>query len=106
MGNAALANDVNIFDAVIIIDWSDNNHLDESGNVKPGIYRGMPDHVYHSTGGYSSSLFKEMATKSAFHVKRKYFDKKAKPITTATHFNLLHGLCAKNSAYNEIAFSD
>ena len=84
MGNAALANDVNIFDAVIIIDWSDNNHLDESGNVKPGIYRGMPDHVYHSTGGYSSSLFKEMATKSAFHVKRKYFDKKAKPITTAT----------------------
>ena len=78
------ATETNIFNAVNIIDWTKGCHLDDDGNVIPGIYRGMPDYVYHSTGGYSSSLFKEMATKSAFHVKRKYIDKKMKPITTAT----------------------
>ena len=70
------ATETNIFNAVNIIDWTKGCHLDDDGNVIPGIYRGMPDYVYHSTGGYSSSLFKEMATKSAFHVKRKYIDKK------------------------------
>ena len=64
----ATAPEINIFNTVTIIDWTDGCHLDADGNVKPGIYRGMPDYVYHTTGGYSSSLFKEMATKSAFHV--------------------------------------
>lgn len=99
----------NIFDAVKIIDWTEGCHLDANGNVKPGIYRGMPDYIYHSTGGYSSSLFKEMASNSAFHVKRKYIDKNVKPISKATQkiFNfgtLTHELSLESERFYEHYF--
>jgi len=104
-----LAPKLNIFNQVTITDWRENNHLDENGDLIPGIYRGMPDYIYHSTHGYSSSLFKLMKSKSPFHVKRKYIDKRGKPITRATQkiFNfgtLVHELSLEATRFYDHYF--
>lgn len=95
---------LSVLDGLKVIDWSNDNHLDSNGEVICGIYRGMPDYVYHGTKGYSSSMFKDLAATSPLHIKRKYIDKMRKPIARATQrvFNtgtLLHELVLETERF-------
>lgn len=59
----------NIFDKVEIINWTPGCHLNTDGTVKPGIYRGMPNHIYHGADGESSTMIKSLAKTTPLHVK-------------------------------------
>jgi hypothetical protein len=66
-----------------IVDLADNpnGYLDQNGKILIGIYRNMPNDVYHSIEGTSSSLVKLLVKQSPAHVKEAYFSGKKRDIT-------------------------
>lgn len=81
MSIAPIHEETNIFDAVDIVNWTEGCHLNKDGSVKPGIYRGMPNHVYHGSAGYSSTIIKGLAKTTPLHVKRTYLSDEARQLS-------------------------
>jgi hypothetical protein len=65
------------------VDLADNpnGYLDQNGSIIPGIYRNMPNAIYHSIDGTSSSLVKMLVKQSPAHVKEAYYSGKGRDIT-------------------------
>lgn len=71
----------NIFDSVTIVDWTPGCHINTDGTSKPGIYRGMPNHIYHGAQGESSTMIKALAKTTPLHVKNKYRSDEARTLS-------------------------
>jgi exodeoxyribonuclease VIII len=66
---------------IIDLEGNPNGYLDSNGKIRTGIYRNMPNAVYHGVEGTSSSLVKLLIKQSPAHVKEAYFSGKKRDVT-------------------------
>lgn len=96
----------NIFDQVKIIDWTPDCHLNPDGTIKAGIYRNMPNHIYHGSEGESSTCIKTLAKTTPLHLKNTYRSSEARKLSaqqrkTFEVGGLYHELTLETKAFYE-----
>lgn len=96
----------NIFDNVTIVNWKPGCHLNADGTVKPGIYRGMPNHIYHGCDGDSSTIIKSLATTTPLHTHKTVRSDKSRKLSsqqkkTFEVGTLYHELTLETKAFYE-----
>lgn len=106
MSVALKSSHTNIFDSVTITNWTPGCHLNTDGTIKAGIYRNMPNHIYHGSEGNSSTLIKSLAKLTPLHVKKTLLSEEARVLSaqqrkTFEVGGLYHELTLETKAFYE-----